>query len=141
MRYLPDGAIEFIGRRDSQVKVRGFRIELGEIEAALVRLAPVQEAVVLAREDTPGDKRVVAYVVPKEGQAEALGDWRSLLKQRLPDYMVPAHLMLLEALPLTPNGKVDRKALPAPSAAGSRRPTSLRAPPPRRSSPASGPRC
>jgi arthrofactin-type cyclic lipopeptide synthetase B len=117
VRYRPDGAIEFIGRRDNQVKVRGFRIELGEIEATLARLAPVQEAVVVVREDSPGDKRVVAYVVPKEGQSEAVGDMRDVLKQRLPDYMVPAAFVTLEALPLTPNGKVDRNALPAPDGA------------------------
>jgi amino acid adenylation domain-containing protein len=114
VRYLADGAIEFIGRRDNQVKIRGFRIELGEIEAALGRVPQVQEAVVVVREDTPGDKRVVAYVVVKDGQTEALGDLRSLLKQRLPDYMVPAAFVALPGLPLTPNGKVDRKALPAP---------------------------
>jgi amino acid adenylation domain-containing protein len=117
VRYLPDGAIEFLGRRDNQVKIRGFRIELGEIEAALARLPFVQEAVVLAREDTPGDKRVVAYVVPKDGQRESMGDLRGQLQQHLPQYMVPTAFVVLEALPLTPNGKVDRKALRAPDGA------------------------
>jgi len=113
VRYRSDGTIEYIGRIDHQVKVRGFRIELGDIETALYQHPSVRETVVIAREDGIGDKRLVAYIVP---QSQPL-DWqqlRSFLKQRLPEYMVPSALVVLDALPLTPNGKVDRKALPAP---------------------------
>jgi amino acid adenylation domain-containing protein len=110
VRYLPDGNLEFLGRIDHQVKLRGYRIELGEIEAALVQHPDVDQAVVTAREDSPGDKRLVAYVV---GNAE-VDVLRGHLKQSLPDYMVPSAFVMLEALPLSPNGKIDRKALPAP---------------------------
>jgi amino acid adenylation domain-containing protein len=109
-RYRPDGNIEFLGRADHQVKIRGFRIELGEIEAVLGQHPAVREAVVLAREDAPGEKRLVAYVVA-DSTADEL---RRFLKDKLPAYMVPAVVVLLEALPVTPNGKVDRRALPAP---------------------------
>jgi amino acid adenylation domain-containing protein len=112
-RYRPDGNIEFLGRMDYQVKIRGYRIELGEIEAALGRHPAVQETVVLAREDVAGDKRLVAYVVPTADG----GELRSYLKDKLPEYMLPAVFVTLEALPLTPNGKVDRRALPAPEGA------------------------
>jgi thioesterase domain-containing protein/acyl carrier protein len=109
-RYRPDGNIEFLGRVDHQVKIRGYRIELGEIEAVLGQHPAVREAVVLAREDAPGEKRLVAYVVA-DSTADEL---RRFLKDKLPEYMVPAVVVLLEALPVTPNGKVDRRALPVP---------------------------
>ncbi|MEH6979171.1 amino acid adenylation domain-containing protein, partial [Bacillus pseudomycoides] len=110
VRYLTDGNLEFIGRMDHQVKVRGFRIELGEIEATLERHSSIKEAVVLVREDRPGDQRLVAYVI-SDGNIQ---NWRAYLQDQLPNYMVPAHLVELEYFPLTPNGKIDRKALPAP---------------------------
>ncbi len=112
-RYLPSGRIAYLGRADHQVKVRGFRIEPGEIEAALARHPAVRQAVVLAREDTPGDPRLVAYFVLAEGQAASVGNLRAALREELPDYMIPSLFVPLAALPLTPNGKVDRKALPA----------------------------
>jgi amino acid adenylation domain-containing protein len=113
-RFLADGNVQFIGRTDFQVKIRGFRIELGEIESILAKHEAVQQAVVAAREDSPGDKRLVAYIVPKPGQRLNITEARACLKQTLPDYMLPSALVELDSLPLTPNGKVDRKALPKP---------------------------
>ncbi|HVR95240.1 MAG TPA: amino acid adenylation domain-containing protein [Thermoanaerobaculia bacterium] len=119
-RFRPDGQIEFLGRADHQVKVRGFRIELHEIEVALAAHPQIREAAVVVREDQPGDRRLVAYVVPSwEGasRSEELETvLRAHLSDSLPQYMQPSIFIVLEALPLTPNGKVDRKALPAPAA-------------------------
>jgi hypothetical protein len=114
VRYLPDGNIEFLSRLDFQVKVRGFRVELGEIEAVLSQHPAVREVVVLARQDVPGDVRLVAYVVSSVQLPPGIGELREYLKGKLPGYMVPAAFVQLEALPLTPNGKVDRRNLPAP---------------------------
>ncbi|RON51638.1 non-ribosomal peptide synthetase [Pseudomonas frederiksbergensis] len=111
-RYLNDGNIEYLGRNDDQVKIRGFRIELGEIEAKLAQHEDIQETVILAREDVPGEKRLVAYYTSAE--TPTTGALRSHLQALLPEYMVPAAYVRLEKLPLTPNGKLDRKALPVP---------------------------
>jgi amino acid adenylation domain-containing protein len=113
VRYLPDGNIEFLGRIDRQVKIRGIRIELGEIEATLAQHPDLREAVVTVREDTPANKRLVAYVVPNASQP-TIAQLRSFLKTKLPDYMVPSAFMALERMPLTPNGKINRYALPVP---------------------------
>jgi amino acid adenylation domain-containing protein/non-ribosomal peptide synthase protein (TIGR01720 family) len=112
-RYLPDANIEFLGRTDHQIKIRGFRIELGEIESALAEYPGVKESVVIAREDRPGVKQLVAYAVLSRSERDEL--WTHL-RARLPEHMVPAALVELDSMPLTPNGKIDRKALPAPSA-------------------------
>jgi amino acid adenylation domain-containing protein/non-ribosomal peptide synthase protein (TIGR01720 family) len=113
-RYRPDGTLEFIGRIDEQVKVRGFRIELGEIESILVQHPTVCSSVVVLREDEPGSKRLVAYIVAQPEQLLIIDQLRRFLENKLPNYMVPSAFVVLEALPLTPNGKVDRQGLPAP---------------------------
>lgn len=113
-RYREDGIIEYLGRVDNQVKVRGYRIELGEIEATVASCPAVQSCVVLAREDTPGEKQLVGYLVLRENMPLAVEDLRNFLKSRLPEYMVPAKFVFLDYFPLTHNGKVDRKALPVP---------------------------
>jgi amino acid adenylation domain-containing protein len=115
VRWLPAGELEFLGRVDQQVKLRGFRVELGEIEAALRSHPAVRDAVVALRSGPGGDPRLVAYTV-REGTAEGT-DLRAFLRERLPEFMVPAAFMELPALPLTPSGKVDRRALPEPEAA------------------------
>jgi amino acid adenylation domain-containing protein len=115
-RWRADGELEFLGRMDQQVKIRGYRIELGEIESVLRQHEQVKDCVVLAREDRPGDKRLVGYLVVKK-KAEpniVVGSFRNYLKSKLPDYMVPPHFVVLESLPLTPNGKLDLEALPEP---------------------------
>jgi amino acid adenylation domain-containing protein len=117
VRWRADGELEYFGRTDFQVKVRGFRIELGEIEAALGRHPAVREAVAVVREDSPGDRRLVAYATARAGGA-APAELRAHLSERLPEYMVPSAVVVLDALPLSPNGKTDREALPAPEAAG-----------------------
>jgi amino acid adenylation domain-containing protein len=113
-RYLPDGSIEYIGRIDHQVKIRGFRIELGEIENALCMHPQVREAVMIVRSDKPGDKQLVAYIVCTQDKPTT-NHLREFLQQKLPEYMIPAAFVVLEALPLTPNGKLDRRALPNPT--------------------------
>jgi hypothetical protein len=115
-RLLPDGDIEYLGRIDFQVKIRGFRIELGEIEAVLASFPAVRDAVVLAREDRSGDRRLVAWVVPRPEMELQVEELRGDLRGRLPEYMVPSAFLVLEALPLTANGKLDRRALPEPQA-------------------------
>ncbi|MEB3279243.1 MAG: amino acid adenylation domain-containing protein [Lyngbya sp.] len=114
VRYLPDGNIEYLGRIDNQVKIRGFRIELGEIEAVLSQHSKVKTVVVIDREDSTHQKRLVAYVVPQPEMTPTVSELRQFLKAKLPDYMVPSAFVMLESLPLTSNGKLNRRALPAP---------------------------
>lgn len=123
-RWLPDGRVGFIGRQDHQVKLRGYRIELGEIETVVARQAGVGQCVVLVREDLPGDQRLVAYVQPKNGAGLDPVALRQAVRGFLPDYMVPQHILLVEAFPLTPNGKIDRRALPKPGDASTAQPAS-----------------
>ncbi len=117
VRWLPSGDIEYLGRVDNQVKIRGYRIELGEIEAALIAHVQVHSTVVMVREDIPGDKRLVAYAVLQAESEVTAFDLRHYLQAKLPEYMVPASFVMLDALPLTPSGKVNRLALPAPGQA------------------------
>ncbi|BAZ48976.1 amino acid adenylation [Nostoc sp. NIES-4103] len=114
-RYLSNGDIEFLGRLDNQVKIRGFRIELGEVEAAIAQHPSVQQTVVLAREDNPGDKRLVAYIIPHPEQTPSSDELRGFLQEKLALHMVPSAFVFLNNLPLNPNGKIDTRALPAPS--------------------------
>lgn len=130
VRHLPDGRLEYVGRRDFQVKVRGHRIELGEIESALRAEAGIRDAVVVARSDSIGAEQLVGYLVPSRGASHRIEveSLKSALRGRLPDYMIPSTFVWLEALPLTPNGKIDRKALPEPMSAGARDERDVHAP-------------
>jgi surfactin family lipopeptide synthetase A len=116
-QVLPDGQLAFLGRFDEQIKIRGFRIEPNEIAAALNEHPAVSQSVIVAREVTCGDSRLVAYLVPKAGHIATVSELRDFLSAKLPAYMVPAMFVSIETIPLTPNGKVDRNALPAPDAA------------------------
>jgi thioesterase domain-containing protein/acyl carrier protein len=111
-RFLPDGNVEFLGRNDNQVKIRGYRIELGEIEAVLKEQPEIKQAVVIAREDRPGDKRLVAYLVAAASTVPTTLELRTRLKRQLPDYMAPTAYVFLDQIPISSNGKIDRKALP-----------------------------
>ncbi|GAA4896915.1 hypothetical protein GCM10023237_14270 [Streptomyces coeruleoprunus] len=130
VRWSTAGDLEFVGRADDQVKIRGFRVELGEVESVLAAQPSVAQAVVVVREETPGDRQLVAYVVPVPGpdgrdeDRDALGRaLRAAVQERLPGYMVPSAVVVLDAFPLMPNGKLNRKALPAPDrSAGGERP-------------------
>ncbi|CCH94170.1 McnA [Microcystis aeruginosa PCC 9432] len=117
-RYLPDGNIEYLGRIDNQVKIRGFRIELGEIETVLKQHSQVQSSVIIDQEDTSGNKRLVAYIVPQKETTPTPNELRQFLKEKLPDYMIPSAFVIMESLPLTPNGKIDRRALPETNLCG-----------------------
>ena len=115
VRYLHDGTLEFLDRADFQVKILGIRIEIGEIEAALRNLAAVQEVVVVARENSHGEKSLLAYIVSADEQRSTVNSLRQALRTKIPDYMVPTAFVFLNALPLSPNGKIDRTQLPAVS--------------------------
>ena len=114
-RYLPDGNIEYIGRIDNQIKIRGFRIELSEIEGLLAKHPDVKEVATIVREDTPDNRRLVAYIVATTAQIPTVSSLREFLAIKLPSYMIPVAFVFLDLLPLTPNGKIDRRALPVPS--------------------------
>ncbi|TGV01516.1 non-ribosomal peptide synthetase, partial [Mesorhizobium sp. M00.F.Ca.ET.186.01.1.1] len=114
VRYLPDGQLEYLGRIDHQVKIRGYRIELGELEAVLRSHPQIKEAVVVAKEDMLGEKRLVAYITTKDGECGDRAVLTSWAKAKLPEFMVPSFFVWLVAMPLTPNGKIDRKQLPEP---------------------------
>ena len=114
-RYLPDGNIEYIGRIDNQIKIRGFRIELSEVEGLLAKHPDVKEVATIVREDTPENRRLVAYIVTKTAQVPTVNSLREFLAIKLPSYMIPVAFVFLDILPLTPNGKIDRRALPVPS--------------------------
>jgi acyl carrier protein len=116
-RWQPDGGIEYLGRNDHQVKIRGFRIELGEVETRLLQCDGVREAVVVAREDASGERRLVAYLTVHSQQQACAAQLRGELARSLVEYMVPSAFVVLTELPLTPNGKIDRQALPAPDQA------------------------
>ena len=118
-RWRPDGNIEILGRLDHQVKIRGFRIELGEIEAAIRQHSAVRDTVVVVQENDSGDKQLVGYVVEERGSGPAADELRNVLRQKLPDYMIPGAIVIVDAFPLTPNGKLDRNALPRPDREGS----------------------
>ncbi len=127
-RLKPDGSIEFLGRQDFQVKIRGFRIELGEIESVLNQYYSIGETVVIAREDIPGNKHLVAYIIPQSTQIIIIDELRRFLKNKLPDYMVPTKFIILSSLPLTPSGKINRLALPIPDVNSSELSTNFVAP-------------
>ncbi|HEY0133737.1 MAG TPA: amino acid adenylation domain-containing protein, partial [Nannocystis sp.] len=126
-RWRPDGTIEYMGRRDDQVKIRGVRVEIGEVESSISRHPDVLETIVLAREDRPGERRLVAYVVMRSA-GTGLAELRAFLRQSLPEVMIPAAIVPMSALPLTGNGKIDRRALPAPEDVTTPRTTPLVAP-------------
>jgi amino acid adenylation domain-containing protein len=128
VRWLPDGNLEFLGRADHQVKIRGMRIEPGEIEAVLTQHPTVHQAVVIAREDIPGDKRLVAYLIANEGQQVSGSEIKTFLSQQLPESLIPSVVVMMDALPLTIGGKVDRRALPAPERSATPREESYVAP-------------
>jgi amino acid adenylation domain-containing protein len=115
-RYRPDGTVQILGRSDRQIKIRGFRVELTEIETVLSSHSEIRESVVLVREDAPGTKRLVGYAIPQSGKKPSVHELHALLRKKLPDYMVPSTIVMLDAFPLTPNGKIDTRALPAPAA-------------------------
>src|SRR5262249_34410931 len=113
-RRLPSGEIEFLGRADDQVKIRGFRVELGEIETIFAKCPGVRDAAVVAKENSSGNKQIVAYYTVAQGAKVNIADLRRSLQEQLPDYMIPAAFVMLQVMPLTPNGKINRRDLPAP---------------------------